>query len=129
MPELIGKTMKIIGVGFTLFTVMAGLAVAKAEPIIVFDSGYNRDWAVSRCWGFRKEVAPPEADPAAVFDCQTTTNTRGLGRKLESEVQNKFSVTARCNNIAATTLCRGAGKVAQTAFSPERRDGNSSIPF
>jgi hypothetical protein len=107
----------IVAVAFILFPVTAGLlahiwteggmgaltgsiqAFAKAEPIIVFDSGYNRDWAVNACWPFRKEVAPPEADPAAVYDCQWAANTRGLGRELENDVRSKFAVTTRCKGV------------------------------
>jgi hypothetical protein len=88
-------------IGAIAFTVAAlfTVAIARAEPIIVFDSGWNRDLAVSACLPFRKGVAQPGDDPATVFDCQTATNTRGLGTQLEYEVQNKFAVTARCKGV------------------------------
>jgi hypothetical protein len=80
-----------LGIVAAFFTV----AVARAEPIIVFDSRYNRDYAVSACSTLRKVFA----SPTAVSDCESAVNVRELGRRLEYEVRSRFAENTRCKGI------------------------------
>jgi hypothetical protein len=81
--------------GFAFFTI----AVARAEPIIVFDSGWNQNYAKNACLPFKKDVedvAPSEAEVAAVFDCRTL-DARALVARLEFEIE--IIVKTRCKGV------------------------------
>jgi hypothetical protein len=112
-----GATVKgIRAIALILFNVAAffTVAVARAEPIIVFDSRYNRDYAISACSPLRKAFATP----TAVSDCQNAVNTREVGRQFEYKVRSRFAVNTRCKSVSVVLLELDASKGAVNTQKP-----------
>jgi len=80
------------------------VAVARAEPIVAFDSRSNLDYAKVSCLFFKKAVPPSQAKSAAVLDCQMASDTRLLGRRLEYEIESKFAVDTRCKGVTVLRM-------------------------
>ena len=63
------------------------VAVARTEPIVAFDSGWNQDYAKNACLPFKEDVAL-KAEPGWV-DCQTAMfDARELVRRLQLQIEN-----------------------------------------
>src|SRR5271167_3087721 len=72
------------------------LAVAaKAEPLAVFQSLHNLNYAEGAC----KAVHDLEANNEAKIECALVTDPRALGRRLEFEVQSGFAINPRSAGV------------------------------
>jgi hypothetical protein len=80
-----------------LFTV----AAARAEPIVILASPHNLNYAQSICDVVQKNTP---TDTAAITDCALVPNTRGLGRRLEYEVESRFAVNTRCKGVTVLRM-------------------------
>jgi hypothetical protein len=73
---------------------------ANAEPLVVFQSLHNLNYAEAVCGAVRDLTANSEAK----IECALVTDPRALGRRLEFEVQSGFAANTRC---AGVTVIRG----------------------
>jgi hypothetical protein len=77
---------------------------AATEPVVYFESLHNLDWAQIICDDIMEHHDRADSTPEARELCASALDARGLGRKLELDVQSRMATDPVCGGV---TVVRG----------------------
>jgi hypothetical protein len=80
------------------------VTAVNAEPIVVFQSLHDLNYAKNVCEYVQSAAGATNASNEAKTECALATDPRALGRRLELDVRSSFATNPRC---AGVTVVRG----------------------